>query len=97
MGFEQNIQIKIAISKDKLRILIKILAESHMAFDWEIKSPSLTRTLGGRHGFLHIGSLNIIKISKCTLIDIFQRVRLLGWGQPRAWCFASILMQHALK
>ncbi len=22
---------------DKLRILIKILAESHMAFDWEIK------------------------------------------------------------
>ncbi len=32
-----NIQIKIAMSKDKLRILIKILAESHMAFDWEIK------------------------------------------------------------
>ena len=28
-----NIQIKIAMSKDKLRILIKILAESHMAFD----------------------------------------------------------------
>ena len=72
MGFEQNIQIKIAMSKDKLRILIKILAESHMAFDWEIKSPSLTRTLGRRHGFLHIGSLNIIKISKGTLIDIFK-------------------------
>ncbi len=33
-----NIQIKIAMSKDKLRILFKILAESHMAFDWEIKS-----------------------------------------------------------
>ncbi len=32
-----NIQIKIAMSKDKLRILIKILVESHMAFDWEIK------------------------------------------------------------
>ncbi len=31
-----NIQIKIAMSKDKLRILIKILAESHIAFDWEI-------------------------------------------------------------
>ncbi len=28
-----NIQIKIAMSRDKLRILIKILAESHMAFD----------------------------------------------------------------
>ena len=26
-------QIKIAMSKDKLCILIKILAESHMAFD----------------------------------------------------------------
>ncbi len=26
------------MSKDKLRIFIKILAESHMAFDWEIKS-----------------------------------------------------------
>ena len=35
---EVYIQIKIAMSKDKLRILIKILAESHMAFDWEIKS-----------------------------------------------------------
>ena len=33
-----KIQIKIAMSKDKLRILIKILAESDMAFDWEIKS-----------------------------------------------------------
>ncbi len=31
--FEQNIQIKIALSVDKVRILIKILAESHMAFD----------------------------------------------------------------
>ncbi len=28
-----HIQIKITMSKDKLRILIKILAESHMAFD----------------------------------------------------------------
>ncbi len=28
-----NIQIKIAMSVDKLHILIKILAESHMAFD----------------------------------------------------------------
>ncbi len=37
-SYETNIQIKIAMSKDKLRILIKILAESHMAFDWEIKS-----------------------------------------------------------
>ena len=27
------IQIKIAMSKDKLRILINILAESHMVFD----------------------------------------------------------------
>ncbi len=35
---ETYIQIKIAMSKDKLRILIKILAESHMAFDWEIRS-----------------------------------------------------------
>ena len=26
------------MSKDKVRILINILAESHMAFDWEIKS-----------------------------------------------------------
>ncbi len=34
-----TIQIKITMSKDKLRILIKISAESHiMAFDWEIKS-----------------------------------------------------------
>ncbi len=33
-----DIQIKIAMSRDKLRILIKILAESHMAFDWQIKS-----------------------------------------------------------
>ncbi len=38
MALESNIQIKIAMSKDKLRILIKILADSHMAFDWEIKS-----------------------------------------------------------
>ena len=29
----QNIQIKIAISVEKLCILIKILPESHMAFD----------------------------------------------------------------
>ncbi len=29
MVFEQNIQIKIALSVDKVRILIKILAESH--------------------------------------------------------------------
>ncbi len=28
-----NIQVKIAMSMDKLRILIKILPESHMAFD----------------------------------------------------------------
>ncbi len=33
MTFEQNMQIKIAMSKDKLHILIKILAERHMAFD----------------------------------------------------------------
>ncbi len=32
------IQIKIAMSKDKLCILINILAETHMAFDWQIKS-----------------------------------------------------------
>ncbi len=32
-----NIQIKIALSVDKVRVLIKILAESHMAFNWEIK------------------------------------------------------------
>ncbi len=28
-----NIQIKIALSMDKVRILIKILAENHIAFD----------------------------------------------------------------
>ena len=72
MDFKQNIQIKIAISRDKLHSLIKILAESHMTFNWEIKSPSLTRTMGRRHGFLHIGSLNILKISKGTLIDILK-------------------------
>ncbi len=33
-----NIQIKIAMSRDKLRILIKILEAIYMAFDWEIKS-----------------------------------------------------------
>ena len=33
-----KIKIKIALSVDKKRNLIKILAESHMAFDWEIKS-----------------------------------------------------------
>ncbi len=33
MTFKQNIQIKIAMSKDNLRILIKILAKSCMAFD----------------------------------------------------------------
>ncbi len=33
-----KIQIKIALSVDKKRNLIKILAEGHMAFDWEIKS-----------------------------------------------------------
>ncbi len=32
-----DIQIKIAMSVDRLRILIKILAESHMAFDLEDK------------------------------------------------------------
>ncbi len=31
----ENIQIKIALSADKVRILIKILAERHMAFDLE--------------------------------------------------------------
>ncbi len=31
-----NIQIKIAV--DLVHILIKILVESHMAFNWEIKS-----------------------------------------------------------
>ena len=36
MVFEQSIQIKIAMSKDKFRILIKILAESHMAFDFNL-------------------------------------------------------------
>ncbi len=30
---KSNIQIKIALSMDKVHILIKILAESHMAFD----------------------------------------------------------------
>ncbi len=30
---QANMQIKIAMSKDKFRILIKILAESHMAFN----------------------------------------------------------------
>ncbi len=40
----KNIQIKIAMSKDKLRILIKILVESHTAFDWEIKSTFGTHT-----------------------------------------------------
>ncbi len=40
LNMVHNIQIKIAMSncKDKLHILIKILAGSHMAFDWEIKS-----------------------------------------------------------
>ncbi len=32
------IQIKIELSVDLVRILIKILVESHMAFNWEIKS-----------------------------------------------------------
>ncbi len=49
MASDQNIQIKIALSVDKVHILIKILAESHIAFDLEIKSPSLTRTLGRRN------------------------------------------------
>ncbi len=30
----RNIQIKVALSVDKVRILIKILAESHMAFQF---------------------------------------------------------------
>ena len=33
MTFKQNAQIKIAMSKDNLRILIKILAKSRMALN----------------------------------------------------------------
>ncbi len=32
-GYRINIQIKIALSRDKVRILIKSLAENHIAFD----------------------------------------------------------------
>ena len=40
-----NIQIKISLSVDQVCILIKILVESHMAFNWEIKSTfDSTRT-----------------------------------------------------
>ncbi len=46
MTFEENIQIKIAMSMDKLPIIIL------WPSIWEIKSPSLTHTLGQRHGFL---------------------------------------------
>ncbi len=63
MTFEQNIQIKIAMSKDRLRILIKILAESHMAFDLGDKIAPLTCILGRRHGFLHIGLITKLKKS----------------------------------
>ncbi len=65
-----------SMSKDKLRILIKILAESHMAFHWEIKSPSLTRILGRRHGFLHIGLIKIrnLPFDIAILIWIFDSI-----------------------
>ncbi len=36
-GTAKNIQIKTALSVDKVRILIKSLTESNMAFNWEIK------------------------------------------------------------
>ena len=64
---DQNIQIKIALSVDKVRILIKILAESSISMAawpsiWEIKSPSLTRTLGRRHSFLQNTRVTVLKM-----------------------------------
>ena len=43
MAFDQNIQIKIALSVNKGRVFIKILAESHMALDFgdKIALPNL--------------------------------------------------------
>ena len=62
MAFDQNIQIKIALSVNKVRVLIKILAESHMAFDLGDKIALPNPTLGRRNGFLQNTRVTSLKM-----------------------------------
>ncbi len=68
-----NIQIKIAMSRDKLRILIKILVESHMAFDWEIKSTLITSVRVG------------LSVSVCSNVDFSFDNRRPIWFSNKIW------------
>ena len=74
-----DIQIKIAMSVDKLRILIKILAESHMAFDLgdniDIQLHTYRQALFPTHAHKEVGNragMSVCVQSNADVIELFE-------------------------